>query len=60
MTEISKEMSEETNENGEFTIEHAQYLPNAGKDNYYGNFTFAGHDKYKGCTFEGNVSVVAG
>ena len=47
-----------TDENGEFTIENAQYLPDAGKDNYYGDFTFAGNGKYQGCTYEGNVTVV--
>ena len=49
----------QTDENGEFTIENAQYLPDAGKDNYYGNFTFAGNGKYQGCTYEGNVTVVS-
>ena len=47
-----------TDENGEFTIKNAQYLSDAGKDNYYGDFTFAGDGKYLGCTFEGNVTVV--
>ena len=41
----------QTDENGEFFIENAQYLEDAGKDNYYGNFTFAGDDKYQGCTY---------
>ncbi|WP_298501215.1 hypothetical protein [uncultured Methanobrevibacter sp.] len=48
-----------TNEKGEFTIENAEYLPDAGKDNYYGDFTFAGSGKYQGCTYEGNVTVVS-
>lgn len=48
-----------TDENGEFLIENAEYLPDEGKDNYYGNFTFAGDGKYLGCTYEGNVMVVA-
>ena len=48
----------QTDENGEFFIENAQYLEDAGKDNYYGNFTFAGDDKYKGCTYIGNVTVI--
>ena len=48
-----------TDENGEFTIENVQYLPDAGDDNYYGNFTFAGNGKYQGCTYEGNVTVMA-
>ncbi|HAH18684.1 MAG TPA: hypothetical protein DCL29_06740 [Eubacterium sp.] len=48
----------QTDENGEFFIENAQYLEDAGKDNYYGNFTFAGDDKYQGCTYIGNVSVI--
>ena len=47
-----------TDENGEFTIEKAQYLPDAGEDNYYGDFTFAGNGKYRGCTYEGNVTVI--
>ena len=47
-----------TDENGEFTIENAEYLPDAGKDNYYGDFTFAGQGKYQGCTYEANVTVV--
>ena len=49
----------QTDENGEFTIENAEYLPDAEKDNYYGNFTFAGNGKYLGCTYEGNVTVVS-
>ena len=47
-----------TDENGEFTIENAQYLPDAGNDNYYGDFTFAGHGKYQGCEYGGNVTVI--
>ena len=47
-----------TDENGEFTIENAEYLPGGGNDNYYGNFTFAGNGKYQGCTYEGKVIVV--
>lgn len=47
-----------TDENGEFTIENAQYLPDAGEDNYYGDFTFAGNGKYQGCTCDANVTVV--
>jgi len=49
----------QTDENGEFTIENAEYLPDVDKDNYYGNFTFAGNGKYLGCTYEGNVTVVS-
>ena len=48
-----------TDENGEFTIENAEYLPDAGDENYYGNFTFAGNGKYHGCTYEGNVTVIS-
>ena len=47
-----------TDENGEFTIKNAEYLPDAGEDNYYGDFTFAGNGKYQGCTYEGNVTVI--
>ena len=48
-----------TDESGEFTIENAEYVPGAGSDNYYGDFSFAGDGKYLGCTYEGNVTVVA-
>ncbi len=48
-----------TNDGGSFTIEKAQYLANASGENYYGNFTFAGDGKYAGCSYEGNVTVVA-
>ena len=48
-----------TDENGQFTVEDAQYLPDTGKDNYYGDFTFAGNGKYVGCTYAGNVTVVS-
>ena len=48
----------QTDENGEFFVENAQYLEDAGKDNYYGDFTFAGDDKYQGCTYIGNVTVI--
>ena len=47
-----------TDENGEFTIKNAEYIPDAGKDNYYGDFTFAGNGKYQGCRYEGNVTVL--
>jgi hypothetical protein len=47
-----------TDESGQFTVEDVEYLPDAGKDNYYGDFTFAGHDKYQGCSYEGKVTVV--
>jgi hypothetical protein len=49
----------QTDENGEFFIEKVEYLPDAGKDNYYGDFTYAGDGKYKGCVYERNVTVVA-
>ena len=48
----------QTDENGQFIIENAEYLPDAGSDNYYGDFTFAGGGKYQGCTYEGNVTVI--
>ena len=47
-----------TDEEGRFTIENAQYLPDAGEDNYYDNFTFAGNGKYQGCEYGGNVTVI--
>lgn len=49
----------QTDEKGEFTITNAEYLPDAGDENYYGDFTFAGNGKYKGCVYEGNVTVVS-
>ena len=55
---LNAALIEHTDENGEFFIENAQYLEDAGKDNYYGNFTFAGDDKYQGCTYIGNVTVI--
>lgn len=48
----------QTDENGEFFIENAEYLPDAGKDNYYGDFTFAGDDRYEGCVCPANVTVM--
>ena len=48
----------QTDQNGEFFIENAQYLPDAGKDNYYGDFTYAGNDRYQGCVYEGNITVI--
>jgi len=48
----------QTDEKGEFTITNVEYLPDAGDENYYGDFTFAGNGKYKGCSYEGNVTVV--
>ena len=48
----------QTDENGLFVIENAEYLPDAGKDNYYGDFTFAGDDRYEGCVYEGNITVI--
>ena len=48
----------QTDENGVFVIENAEYLPDAGKDNYYGDFTFAGDDRYEGCVYEGNITVI--
>lgn len=47
-----------TDENGEFFIENAEYLPDAGSDNYYGDFSFAGDGKYLGCSYGQNVTVI--
>lgn len=47
-----------TDDNGTFYIRNLQYLPGAGKDNYYGNFTFAGDDKYKASTFNQKLTVI--
>ena len=48
----------QTDDTGEFVIEDVQYLEDAGKDNYYGQFTFAGDDRYQGCSFDGNITVI--
>ena len=47
-----------TDENGEFKIENLEYLSDSGDDNYYGDITFAGDGKYKGCVYEANITVV--
>ena len=48
-----------TDESGQFTVKNVEYLPDVGnKNNYYGEFTFAGHGKYHGCTYGGNVTIV--
>lgn len=47
-----------TDENGTFFIKNMQYLPDTGKENYYGKFTFAGDDKYKGSSFNNNLTVI--
>lgn len=44
-----------TDNNGEFKVFNAE--TGSGDENYYGNFTFAGNGKYKGCTYEGKVIV---
>lgn len=57
--EIGTLVVAQTDENGEFTIEHADYLPDRQSENYYGNFKFAGNGKYQGCKYEGTVAVGA-
>lgn len=47
-----------TDENGTFYIKNLQYRPEFGKDNYYGNFIFKGDNKYKGTTYEYNLTVI--
>ena len=49
----------QTDENGEFFIENAEYLEDAPDDNWYGDFTYAGDGKYQGCIYERNVTVLA-
>ena len=44
-----------TDENGEFKVSNVE--SGSGDVGYYSGFTFAGNGKYKGCTYEGNVSV---
>lgn len=48
----------QTDETGEFTITNAEYLSDNSDENYYGNFTFAGDERYHGCVYEGNVTVI--
>ncbi len=43
-----------TDENGEFKVFNVK---SAGDTSYYSDFTFAGNGKYRGCTYEGNVTV---
>ena len=43
-----------TDENGEFKVFDVK---SAGDASCYSDFTFAGNGKYKGCTYEGNVTV---
>lgn len=47
----------QTDENGEFFIENAEYLQDAPNENWYGDFTYAGDGKYQGCAYERNVTV---
>ena len=47
-----------TDESGQFTVKNVEYLHDAGNNNYYNEFTFAGHGKYHGCTYEGNITIV--
>lgn len=48
----------QTDENGEFFIENAEYLQDAPNENWYGDFTYASDGKYQGCTYEKNVTVI--
>ena len=48
----------QTDENGEFFIENAEYLQDAPNENWYGEFTYAGDGKYQGCSYEKNVTVI--
>lgn len=57
--EMGTIVTAQTDENGEFTIEKAEYLSDEPDENYYGDFTFAGNGKYQGCVYEGNVTVVS-
>ncbi|WP_296893608.1 hypothetical protein [uncultured Methanobrevibacter sp.] len=45
-----------TNSEGKFFIDNVKY---SYGDNAYKNFTFAGDEKYKGCLYYGNVTIVA-
>lgn len=47
-----------TDENGTFIIENAEYLADAGKENYYGNFAFAGDDEYEGCSYDSKLTII--
>lgn len=57
--ELGSIVTTTTNENGEFVINNVEYLPDIGENNYYGNFTFAGDNKYNPCSYEGNLTVIA-
>lgn len=48
----------QTDENGEFFIENAEYLQDAPNESWYGDFTYAGDGKYQGCTYEKNITVI--
>ena len=48
----------QTDDTGKFTIDNAEYLSDNPDENYYGNFTFAGDERYHGCIYEGNVTVI--
>ncbi|MBR5502871.1 MAG: hypothetical protein IKV87_00240 [Methanobrevibacter sp.] len=48
----------QTDNEGEFVIDNVEYLEDAGDDNYYGDFTFAGDGKYQGCSFDGKIPVI--
>ena len=57
-SEMKSLVNTTTDDDGEFTIYNAEYLPDADDNNYYGNFTFSGDDKYLACEYDGKVSVI--
>ena len=48
-----------TDSNGAFYIKNVRNIPELGKDNYYGDITFEGDNKYKKSTFEYNLTVIS-
>ena len=45
-----------TDENGIFTISDIRNMPELGKENYYGDFSFAGDDVYNPSVYEYNLT----
>lgn len=47
-----------TDDDGIFIIKNIKNFPEKGEDNYYGDFTFEGEDKYLGCTYGSNLTLI--
>lgn len=55
--EMGTLVTAKTDENGTFIIKNVEYLSDAGEDNYYGDFYFAGDDKYEACNYKANITI---